>query len=351
MKFFLLLVFVNYALCLESIGETKKRYKVNKKKNGAQGTDEELVWMLQPDGNGDPQVAILSGYEPQPDSLDSIQYLLFTNDRPGVAERVVWKDSCKPVFTRFDPKKKSKVLIHGFGDNADESFMYRELVKAYRDHGDYNLIAIDWSDLSRVPWYRTAAGNTKRVGERVGDFIQALSKKNHARVGDFEIIGFSLGSHVAGAAGQRLKSKISRITGLDPAGVLFQNSPTDFRLDSSDARSVQIVHTSGGYLGFSDPLGHRDFFPNGGSWPQPGCQLDYASVCSHRRAYYYFAEAVRSDGRGFQSTKCKTYKDYESKNCKPSQQLLLGEENSTQKLYGKFFLHTNPTEPFGTTTQ
>jgi pancreatic triacylglycerol lipase len=62
---------------------------------------------------------------------------------------------------------------------------------------------------------------------------------------------------------------------LDPASVLYSGSPIDERLDSSDAEYVEVVHTSGGYLGYVDPIGRVDFFPNGGAWPQPGCFMDF----------------------------------------------------------------------------
>jgi hypothetical protein len=64
--------------------------------------------------------------------------------------------------------------------------------------------------------------------------------------------------------------------GLDPAGVLFSSSGPEERLDSSQAKLVDVVHTSGGFLGFKKRIGHRDFYPNGGAWPQPGCKIDYA---------------------------------------------------------------------------
>jgi Lipase len=43
------------------------------------------------------------------------------------------------------------------------------------------------------------------------------------------------------------------------------------QLDKSDADFVDVIHTCGGFLGFARPLGHVDFYPNGGSFVQPGC--------------------------------------------------------------------------------
>lgn len=41
----------------------------------------------------------------------------------------------------------------------------------------------------------------------------------------------------------------------------------------SDAEFVDVVHTDGGVFGFDSPLGHVDFYPNGGMPFQPGCRL------------------------------------------------------------------------------
>ncbi|KAJ8875391.1 hypothetical protein PR048_023286, partial [Dryococelus australis] len=95
---------------------------------------------------------------------------------------------------------------------------------------------------------------------------------------------------------------------------MYGDTPLEDRLDPGDAQQVEVVHTSGGYLGFDSPLGHRDFFPNGGYWPQPGCILDLVATCSHRRAYYYFAEAVKN-GRGFHGVRCDSWQAYKSGNC------------------------------------
>ena len=88
-----------------------------------------------------------------------------------------------------------------------------------------------------------------------------------------KIVGHSLGAHVAGNAGFHTKNgKFGRITGLDPAyPVIHKLATIDDRLDSSDAVFVDIIHSCGGVLGFFDPLGHADFYPNAGVPVQPGC--------------------------------------------------------------------------------
>ena len=58
----------------------------------------------------------------------------------------------------------------------------------------------------------------------------------------FHIIGHSLGSHVAGYAGERLKG-LGRITGLDPAGPYYEWMPPEVRLDPTDAEFVDAIHS------------------------------------------------------------------------------------------------------------
>lgn len=81
---------------------------------------------------------------------------------------------------------------------------------------------------------------------------------------------------------------------MDPALPLFRRRQSDSRLDASDADYVEIIHTNAGYLGFSQPLGHASFYPNGGS-AQRGCGWDIFSICAHRRAFLYYTESIHSD--------------------------------------------------------
>lgn len=65
------------------------------------------------------------------------------------------------------------------------------------------------------------------------------------------------------------------IIALDVAGPIFNEiDRPDIRvLDSTDALFVDVIHTAGGKIGFGpdSSRGHIDFYPNGGTHPQPGC--------------------------------------------------------------------------------
>jgi hypothetical protein len=52
------------------------------------------------------------------------------------------------------------------------------------------------------------------------------------------------------------------------------NTGAEGHLTAADAEFVDLIHTDGGVLGFPIPLGHADFYPNGGRPLQPGCNLE-----------------------------------------------------------------------------
>lgn len=94
---------------------------------------------------------------------------------------------------------------------------------------------------------------------------------------------------------------IDRITGLDPAGPLFEETEPAVRIDPSDAHFVDILHTNGGaenggFLGMNAAFGHADFYPHGGR-QQPQCGVNFN--CSHGEAYRYYIDSVRTGGCGF----------------------------------------------------
>lgn len=88
------------------------------------------------------------------------------------------------------------------------------------DSHDYNVIIVDWGLGAKYfksigfNEYPSAAANTQVVGAMLANFIHLLVQYKDADVQKMHLIGHSLGSHVAGFAGQRfVKKKIRRITG------------------------------------------------------------------------------------------------------------------------------------------
>lgn len=61
-------------------------------------------------------------------------------------------------------------------------------------------------------------------------------------------------------------------------------------LSWADAAFVDVIHTDGGHLGFPNPIGHADFYPNGGSRRQPGCDLKSILRKGFRRIINQFSE-------------------------------------------------------------
>ncbi|XP_011877647.1 PREDICTED: uncharacterized protein LOC105567400 isoform X2 [Vollenhovia emeryi] len=205
----------------------------------------------------------------------------------------------------IDPHLPTKVIVHGFGSDCNHLWVY-DMRSALMSIHDCNIVCVDWGPGSAVPNYVRAAANTRLVGRQLAKLIRSLNvplEKVH-------MIGFSLGAHVAGFAGAEL-GNVSRITGLDPAGPLFESQDPRVRLDATDANFVDVIHSNGeqlilGGLGSWQPMGHVDYYPNGGKM-QNGCSnlflgavsdiiwssaVESRSLCNHRRAYKFFTDSV-----------------------------------------------------------
>ncbi|XP_050310321.1 pancreatic lipase-related protein 2-like isoform X2 [Anthonomus grandis grandis] len=190
------------------------------------------------------------------------------------------------------------------------------LKDAYLKMYQCNVVLMDWKMGARGPYYASAAANTELVGRELGMLLVNMVE-NGLYSTNIHLIGFSLGAHVAGTASEPLKQKghmIGRITGLDAASPLFRREyfkEKYKKLDRGDATFVDVLHTDSSPFitdgfGLWEPIGHVDFFPNGGQ-EQPGCSdprssivvthlegrgLSRDSVCSHVRAFHLFLESL-----------------------------------------------------------
>lgn len=187
--------------------------------------------------------------------------------------------------------------------------------------------------------------------------------KNKIPLDRTELIGHSLGAHVMGHAGKYIaeisEKKLWRIVALDASGPLYELNDDSNSLAYSDAQNVIAIHTDGGVFGMLRPLGTIDFYVNGGTALQPGCENDLIPeglsvgdiftaaydtlLCSHGRSIEYFIEGVNSDK--FIASRCPFYFLYIIGLCHCSPKIIMG-ENTPDNAEGIYHLMTNRASPY-----
>lgn len=205
-----------------------------------------------------------------------------------------------------------------------------------------NVCAVDWSRLASYAYTIAALSHTRKTAAHIVDFIKVL-EANGADVGEMSIIGHSLGAQIAGFVGSGLDGKFKAIYGLDPAGpgftFPFQDS-REARLDDTDAKYVQCIHTSRLTLGVNYTCGHSDFYPNGG-FMMPGC---LEPICSHLYVVALFHSSL-DPVHSFVGTHCNNdiearYHGFQCTSIRDT----MGIHNDGVK--GSFYLYTSPHEPY-----
>lgn len=275
------------------------------------------------------------------------KFLLNTRDNsaPSLEDEIHYTDQFSVSRSHFSAQKKTKIIVHGFTDYGGDKWLVN-MMKAFLIKDDFNVIRVDWKFGSLIP-YAQATANTRLIGAEIALLVQRICLWTGAKAEDFHILGHSLGSHIAGYAGERIDN-LGRITGLDPAEPYFQGYGPGVRLDPTDATFVDVIHSDASDfydatlpiapdkgLGMSDPVGHVDFYPNNGM-KQPGCTksmvdqiingiLDPSLVtgdksifdvvaCSHMRSIYLYTESINSPCP-FYGYKCVSYDAFEQGLC------------------------------------
>ncbi|XP_011306822.1 pancreatic triacylglycerol lipase isoform X3 [Fopius arisanus] len=329
---------------------------------------------------------------PLPREVINTRFILYTNENPTEGQVLIVAKDKSIKRSNFDPKRKTKFIIHGFIDTPLSNWV-KEMRNELLKHGDYNVIVVDWAGGS-LPLYTQATANTRLVGLEIAYLVKHLQTNYGLDTSDVHLIGHSLGAHTAGYAGEKLEGQIGRITGLDPAEPYFQGMPSHLRLDWTDAQLVDVIHTDGksifflglpGY-GMSQPCGHLDFYPNNGK-EQPGCTdlsettpslpltliregLEEASrvlvACNHVRAIKLFIESINSKCQ-YVAHECTDYARFlrgECFSCKSNSSLSCGimgyhadsspalvkrismGQDASALLGSKFFFSTGKEDPY-----
>lgn len=315
---------------------------------------------------------------PQPPEAVDTKFLLLTKNTlsKNITHLLKYGDQQKSLIdVNFNYSLPTKVIVHGFkGSGQDRGAL--DISTALLELENANIVLVDWQKGAAGPSYISAASNTQLVGRQLALLLMDMISMG-LDPSNVHIIGFSLGAHIAGYAGraiQKKKQKVGRITGLDPANPLFREllATSLSPLHKNDAKFVDIIHTDGARffsegLGIFRPIGHVDYFPNGG-FDQPGCNhvrgavlashlggsLNTSVVCNHLRAWQLFLESLRASKTGceFLSYPCPGgWSSFEkgncfAANCTDQTCSKMGYLANKSKNLGPLFLVTRDSSPF-----
>ncbi|BES94214.1 Lipase [Nesidiocoris tenuis] len=246
------------------------------------------------------------------------------------------------------PDALTRFIVHGWLGSEDSDIVNHTAVE-YRRAEAGNVVKVDWSHTAAWKFYPLSALQTAYIGGVIASLINKLLSLQAISVKNLHLIGHSLGAHVMGNAGSMIEGKPARITGLDPAKPGFEGLMAEkYRLDATDADFVDIIHSAAGAAGYYGSLGHVDFYPNGGTPPQPGC-FDMSQPwqligCSHARSYYYYIESI-SDPDGFPAVKCDSWGQFKSGSCENNTKIFMGDA-TPPTARGIYYLETNSQAPF-----
>jgi len=270
---------------------------------------------------------------------NQIYYQLFTRKNPTEFQTLLLNDLDALKKSNYNPNADVKFYCTGWDSDGSIAYAAKD---EYLLREDVNVFSMDWRSV-QTPNYTNALNITFETGLHIGAFIDFLIDNGTPRSA-FHLIGHSAGCHLAGVAGSAVSSgKIPRITGLDPARFHFMTAK-DSLLKKTDADFVDIVHTNGGTdyedRAIFDPLGHVDFYANGGHH-QPGC-LD--NHCNHLRTTNLFTESIITKV-GFRALRCDNYEDFQKGLCDGNESELMG-DHTPSNTRGTFHFLTNGESPF-----
>ncbi|RZC34100.1 uncharacterized protein BDFB_009704, partial [Asbolus verrucosus] len=244
--------------------------------------------------------------------------------------------------TAFNPALPTKIIIHGYNSDMYLNVLV-EIKKEYLKTTDLNIFAVDWASLAVGPCYPAAVWNTRHVGKCTSQLVERIRELGAE---DIHLLGFSLGGQLTNfVANALLPYKVSRITGLDPAGPGFLTAGSENKLDKSDAHFVDVLHTNSFVQGIVEESGHVDFYLNGGVI-QPGCWAENRFfACNHHRAPLYFAESINTQ-KGFWGWPCPSYTDYLLGRCPPKEPQIIMGEHINKTASGVHLVITDSVSPF-----
>lgn len=274
---------------------------------------------------------------------NDVTFYLYTKKNPTEGKEIT-ADKASIEDSHFDKSHGTRFVIHGWGGRYTDG-MNTRITKAWLSRGDFNVIVVNWARAISFD-YASSVLAIPGAGAKVGEMINYLHKSHGMSLDSLDVIGHSLGAHVAGYAGKTVGGqRVHAIIGLDPAMPLFSYDKPDKRLAADDAFYVESIQTNGGVKGFLQPIGKGAFYPNGGK-KQPGCGTDLDGSCSHGRSVTYYVEAVIEDNFG--TIRCSDYEKAVANECGSTYSgVRMGAVTNAYMVAGDFYVPVNDAAPFG----
>lgn len=166
-------------------------------------------------------------------------------------------ESLKGAYFTFSPANGKKapaknrrlyIVIHGLSDGVEITpWMKTVKTRILETDRDANVVLIDWSRGAAVNLLNDLRfASVRIVGQQAAHLIKGLQYlyPDTFSGDNVHIIAHSFGTFAADVVGRNIEG-LGRITGLDPAGGVSNIAliPASQRLDPSDAKFVDVIHT------------------------------------------------------------------------------------------------------------
>lgn len=148
-------------------------------------------WIFMPDGNDLPQVAILKYEDGGTRGIldnEKISYILYTRSSSENGTRLMINDTAALLESDFNASRKTKFITHGWKSSSMSAGL-RNMKDEYLQHGDYNVILVDWEPLAASTFYLGPMQNTVRVGRDAANFIDFLVEETNLKPEDVHFLG------------------------------------------------------------------------------------------------------------------------------------------------------------------
>ncbi|GFG35852.1 hypothetical protein Cfor_07260 [Coptotermes formosanus] len=264
---------------------------------------------------------------PAPNCVQKVDYLLQTRENAAIPFTLS-SDNMTLLGSHFNASKPTLFYFHGWMGSVVHGLV-PSVARDYLVSVDANAFSVEFSNVSFNINYAQAVADIRAVARIVARFVRYVVSEKGVPKDNIHLVGLSLGAHLAGYVGKEVPG-IGRITGLDPAGPLFEHEDCRIRLCKGDAKFVESIQSNGKYVsGLGTYLEDYDvtFAANGGH-DQPFCGLllddravshllsgsyspatdvPLAFICSHVKSQYYYVEALRNPNCTFWGIKAELY--------------------------------------------